>query len=344
MTTEQHRVRTPSIRDVASAAGVSYQTVSRVINDHPSIRPETKQRVVEAMAALRYRPNPAARALVTSRSRTIGAITVVRGDYGPSTMLSAVEDAARAYGYWVTAARISGSDPDAIRAAVDHLLAQSVEGIIVIAPQVRIFEVVDAMQLDVPFVSSEAVGVDAVRHISPAQEEGARLATDHLIALGHTEIVHLAGPQDWIEAESRMQGYLSALADADIATRPPILGDWTSDFGYRAARELLQRPDFSAIFAANDAMAIGAMHALRESGFDVPGSMSVVGFDDIPVSAHTWPPLTTVHQSFAELGRRAIHRILEQIDDEVLGDALEPEVNRPRLLLRNSTAPHASRR
>lgn len=159
------------------------------------------------------------------------------------------------------------------------------------------------------------------------------------MSLGHAEIVHLAGPQDWIEAESRMQGYLHALSDADLPTRPPILGDWTADFGYHAAVELSRRLDFTAVFAANDAMALGMLHGFRDVGVEVPLQVSVVGFDDIPLAAHAWPPLTTVHQQFAGLGERAMAALLRAIGaPDVPVDAVDGMSLEPTLVVRESCA------
>lgn len=337
-------MRTASIRDVARVADVSYQTVSRVLNGHPSIRPATKQRVLDAMADLRYRPNQAARALVTSRSHTIGVILGSRGEYGPTSSVAALEDAARERGYWVNSAYLADTRPETITAAVEHLRRQAVEGIIVHAPQVRVFDVLAELDVGIPHLGLHTAE-RGIAEIADDQLRGARLATEHLISLGHSEIVHLAGPQDWIEAESRMQGYLHALSDADLPTRPPILGDWTADFGYRAAIELSHRLDFTAVFAASDAMALGLMHGFRDAGVDVPGHVSIVGFDDIPLAAHGWPPLTTVHQHFAGLGERAVAALLRAIDasdpartqDAVAAGPAQPSVE-PALVVRRSTA------
>lgn len=338
MSTTDPHARTASIRDVARAAEVSHQTVSRVLNDHPSIRPETKQRVLDAMADLRYRPNQAARALVTSRSRAIGVILSSRGEYGPTSSIAAVEDAARAHGYWVNSAHLSDTEPATIRDALEHLRQQAVEGIIVHAPQVRVFDVLADMDVRVPYLGLHSAE-RGIAELADDQLRGARLATEHLIDLGHVDIVHIAGPRDWIEAESRMQGYLHALSDADLTTRAPILGDWSADFGYHAARELSRRRDFTAVFAANDAMALGVLHGLRDAGLDVPGDVSVVGFDDIPLAAHSAPPLTTVHQNFAALGERAITALMAAIahGDEVVGAAAAVDVG-PGLVVRGSTA------
>lgn len=335
VTASGERARVPSIRDVARLAGVSHQTVSRVLNDHASIRPETKKRVQEAIAVLDYKPNLAARALVTSRARTIGILSATIGEFGPTSSIAGIEDAARAEGYSVTTVNLPETTPEAIGDAIRQLTREQVSGIVALAPQVRVFNVLRGMAVGVPFISPQtASGADGFTH-SADQVDGARAITAHLISQGHTDILHLAGPQDWIEAESRMRGYLDALRDADLPTFPPIRGDWTADFGYFAGTELARRPDFTAVFAANDLMAIGLMHAFRDAGIEVPRQVSVVGFDDIPVAAHVWPPLTTVHQDFLTVGRRAVEILLA----EIRGDSVPKFAPvAPQLRLRSSTA------
>lgn len=328
-------MRTPSIRDVARLAGVSHQTVSRVLNDHPSIREGTKDRVLDAIRVLDYRPNRAARALVTNRVDAIGVISSTVGEFGPNASIAAVEEAARREGFSVTTVNMPDASPESIGEAVRQLMREQVSGFVAHAPQVRVFHVLRGLAIDVPFVSLQtASGADVETH-SADQVAGARIATEHLIGLGHEDIIHLAGPQDWIEAESRMRGYLDALLDADLPTIPPIRGDWTADFGHFAGVELARRRDFTAVFAANDLMAIGLLHGFRDAGVDVPRDVSVVGFDDIPVAAHVYPTLTTIHQDFDELGRRAVALLLAEIRGEPMPtlDQLVPELS-----VRDSTA------
>jgi DNA-binding LacI/PurR family transcriptional regulator len=332
---EDASVRRPSIRDVARLADVSHQTVSRVLNNHSSIRPETRDRVLAVMAQLQYQPNRAARALVTSRSQTLGILTSESAQYGPASSIAAIEAAARARGYWVSTANVDASDAQSIRAGLTHLQAQSVEGLVVIAPQVRVSRVLDAQRLDIPYVTLQSTELDPGHALSVDQIAGARLATKHLINLGHRAIYHLAGPQDWIEAEARMRGFLEEMSACDVATTAPILGDWTADFGYYAGRELLLVRDFTAIFSANDQMALGLIHAIRDEGLDVPGDISVVGFDDIPEAAHFWPPLTTVRQDFAELGRRCVDVLLGPAGTT---DGVASSIM-PELVIRSSTGP-----
>jgi DNA-binding LacI/PurR family transcriptional regulator len=313
---------------------VSHQTVSRVLNDHPSIRPETRARVLEIMAQLQYRPNQAARALVTSRSQTIGILAGASTQYGSASSIAAIESAARARGFWVSTANIDPKDPDSIPAGIAHLMAQSIEGLVVIAPQVRVLRALAAQQLDVPYVTLQSTHLVSDHTLSVDQIAGARLATRHLIDLGHRHIYHLAGPQDWIEAEARMSGFLEEMSASDIPTTAPILGDWTAEFGYYAGRELLSVRDFTAIFASNDQMALGLLHAVRDAGLDVPRDVSIVGFDDIPEAAHFWPPLTTVRQDFAELGRRCVELLLGA--EEAEHTSILPE-----LVVRASSGPAA---
>jgi DNA-binding LacI/PurR family transcriptional regulator len=333
---EPGKVRAPNIRDVAALAGVSYQTVSRVLNDSPSIKPSTKQRVLDSIKELGFRPNQAARALVTSRSRTIGVLSAQNSAfYGPTTAVNSIEQAAREAGYRLSITNINSSDYSSIKSGLDYLLSQSVEALVVIAPQVRVFDVINDLALSVPFITLEATGRNPGRHsLSVDQVAGARLATKHLIDLGHTEIMHISGPQDWIEAEARMQGFLDEISEADLRTRAPILGDWSAHFGYYAGLELLRFRDFTAVFAGNDQMALGFIHACRDMGLDVPGDISVVGFDDVPEAAHFYPPLTTVRQNFAEVGRRAVSLLLTELS---AGDVPEHVPVAPELIVRSST-------
>jgi len=331
---EPEKVRAPNIRDVARLAGVSYQTVSRVLNDSPSIRPSTRQRVLDVITEVGFRPNQAARALVTSRSRTIGVLSTQSAHYGPTTSMNSIEMAAREAGYRLSITSIATGDYASIKSALDYLLSQSVEALVMLAPQMRIFEVIEELSINVPFVILESSGRASGHSLSMDQILGARMATRHLIDLGHTEIMHISGPRDWIEADARMQGYLQELDFADLRTRAPILGDWTANFGYYAGLEMLRFRDFSAVFCGNDQMALGFMHACRDLGIDVPGDISIVGFDDIPEAAHFAPPLTTVRQDFAQIGRRAIALLLGELNGNT---TLSHEQIAPEMIVRNST-------
>lgn len=326
-----------SIRDVARIAGVSRQTVSRVINSHPSLRPETRDRVQAVIDQLQYRPNRVAQALGANRSQTIGVVAFQRSQYGPSAAIQGIEAAAQAAGYAVNTTNLTSNTPGAIREALELQLAHRVSGLVIIAPQTKILQTIEELALDVPYVMLHARNHDDPHALFVDQLAGARAATRHLLALGHRDIYHLAGPQEWIEAEARMQGYLDEMIDAEAPVAPPILGDWTADFGYYAGRELVRTCDFTAVFAANDQMALGLMHAFRDAGLDVPADVSVVGFDDVPEAAHYWPPLTTVQQDFQRLGRLCVERLLRPGDDDQVRDLGAPI--EPVLVVRGSTGP-----
>jgi len=335
MASDTGKTRLPSIRDVARLADVSHQTVSRVLNHHPSLRPETRLRVLEAMETLHYQPNRAARALVTNRSRTIGVLSASSSWYGPAASIQAIEEAARAADYFVNTTNCDGGNIDSILGALNHLSNQAIEGLVIIAPQERVFDAIEQMSLHVPFVSLQNDERLPGKVLSVDQTAGARFATRHLLDLGHRRIYHVAGPQDWIEAKARVRGFIDEMVAADAAITAPILGDWSAEFGYYVGCELARTRDFTAIFSSNDQMALGLMHAMRDASLDVPRDVSIVGFDDVLEAAHFWPPLTTVRQDFPELGRRAIALLLGDIDAD--GEGYGGTIT-PNLIVRASTA------
>lgn len=330
------RPRLPAMSDVARVAGVSHQTVSRVLNDHPSVRPETRARVLAAIAELGYRRNSAARALVTRRTGTIGVISTGLPYFGPTSTVIAVEEAARDAGYFMSLATLGHIGATSVQRAVEHFLAQAVEGIIVIAPQDDVRDALVPFAAEVPLVmiAAEPSPGFAYHTMSVDQELGARLATRHLLSLGHTEVVHLAGPLDWIDARTRVAGWRAELAAAGIDAGDPIEGDWSPDRGYEVGRSLVRDGVPSAVFAANDQLALGLLRAFAEGGVGVPRDVSVVGFDDIMGSAHFFPPLTTVQQGFQELGGRC----MQMLQAAIGGQELDPTPIPPRLVIRSSTA------
>ncbi|MEE2815118.1 MAG: LacI family DNA-binding transcriptional regulator [Actinomycetota bacterium] len=322
--------RAVGVRDVAARAGVSRQTVSRVLNEHPEVASDTRERVLAAMAELGYRVNNAARALGTRRSRTLGVLASDALQYGPSRSLAAIESRARGAGYWVSAAFADAGDAGSVVAAVQHLVSQGVEGIVVVAPHAQTLDALDAAQIGVPIVTLHSAGRGA-RGLSVDQAAGARLAVAELADSGHTRIAHLAGPADWLEAESRAEGYGRELAARGMQPGPVIVGDWSAASGHAAAAAVREL-GVTAVFSANDQMALGLITGLREAGLDVPQDVSVVGFDDVPDAAHYWPPLTTVRQDFDELARRAVAT--------VIGEAAAPQHPvQPELIARASVVP-----
>ncbi len=338
--------RAANIRDVARRAGVSHQTVSRVLNGHPSLRTETRDRVLAAMDELSFRPNRAARALVTSRSTTIGVLVSKGFEYGPAASLQAIDSAAREAGYAVDVAHLDDVDADSIRSALDRLLAHGVDGLVILAPQTQTLSEIGHLSITLPFVTVHSARAHDDHRLSMDQSGGAALATRHLLGLGHRRIVHVPGPDGWFETEARVRGYCGEMEAWGCEPELQLSGDWTAESGYRAGLALAGDPGVTAVFSSNDQMALGLLHAFREGGRRVPEDVSVVGFDDVPEAAHYWPPLTTVRQDFPELGRRCVARLLGLIAEAGTGPAGDsagaaPDVV-PELVIRASTAPAAA--
>ncbi|MCG6567567.1 LacI family DNA-binding transcriptional regulator [Tessaracoccus sp. ZS01] len=300
--------RVVGVRDVATLAGVSRQTVSRVLNNNPDVAEATKARVVRAMEELGYRMNNAARALGTRRSRTLGILASDALLYGPSRSVAAIEASARVAGYWISAAFAQADDDTAVAAAIEHLVAQGVEGIVVVAPHEQTLRTIDALATGVRVLTLHSAGHGAP-WLSVDQAEGARLAVDALADAGHVSIAHLAGPASWLEAEARAAGFTAETQARGLDGVVLHLGDWTARSGYEAAAAVLES-GATGVFTANDQMALGLIGGLHEAGVTVPGDISVVGFDDIPDAAYYWPQLTTVRQDFEELGRRAVEAFI----------------------------------
>jgi DNA-binding LacI/PurR family transcriptional regulator len=289
--------------------------------------------VQQAIEALGYRPNTAARALIRGRYGRLGVVSIGIELYGPSAQLIALQRVARARGYAVASEGLVEGLPGGQREAIDSLLAQGVDGVIVLNP------VGDGTPLD-------AVGDVPVVSLDLAREDGiapARAATEHLLALGHHTVWHLPGPQEWWSARDRLRGWREALAAAGAPEPPlPRTGDWTAASGYLAGLELAREPELTAVFAANDDMAVGAMRAFIEAGLDVPGRVSLMGYDDIPLAAYVTPPLSTVSQDFSAVAERAVDLLLTRVEHH----QDPPAIARipVRLSLRESTAPPPARR
>lgn len=329
------RARSPSMADVAAHAGVSHQTVSRVLNDSPLVREDTRTRVLEAIRETGYRRNNAARMLATNRSGRIGMVSAHLALYGPSMIATAVQEAGHAAGYDVAVIGVREFSEETLRQAVERLLDQAVEAIVVAVAHRDTLPMVHALSLPIPVVLAQGVAAGEPMAAAIDQGAGARLAADHLLDLGHRGVAHVGGPQDWIEAHQRRTGWRAAHEDRHLLPGPELDGDWSAVSGYEAGRRIARSPEVTAVFAANDAMALGVLRALHESGRKVPEEVSVVGFDDVPEAAFYWPSLTTVRQQFPELGRRAVDltvRVLGGEDDASL-DLLQPE-----LVVRASTA------
>jgi DNA-binding LacI/PurR family transcriptional regulator len=330
--------RRPTMVDVAQLAGLSHQTVSRVLNDQPGVKPETRERVLAAIDTLEYRRNAFARALVTSRTRLLGVVVYGTSWYGPAGTLHGIQQAARDARYFVTVVDLDKIAPGTVKRALHVLTEYSPDGIVVITLKRSVGDTLREMALGIPTVTVEGgQGTPDIPVVCVDQEEGARLATEHLLSLGHSTVHHLAGPVDWLEAESRMKGWRSCLEAAGASLPPVVRGDWTSRSGYEAGVKLLRHPDVTAVFAANDQMALGLLMACREAGVRVPEEVSVVGFDCMPESEFFGPPLTTVMQDFRAVGQTSIQVLLRMIDHE--GAPVPRSVIPPMLVVRASTAP-----
>jgi len=314
---EEARPRAASVFDVARVAGVSHQTVSRVLNDHPSLRAATRQKVLDAMRELNYRPNAAARALSSSRSRLIGILSTSSGEYGPATIVAAIGAAARSRGYSVTIANADGLDRKSVDDALSHLADLSAEGLIVVAPQTQVLVALEGLTIPVPYVTLQTAAGSAPHDGMLDQVRGARLATSHLLDLGHQRVGHIAGPPEWLDAQQRLTGFQEELRSRQLDPRFVEIGDWSAASGHRAARALIGQ------------MALGALSAAVSLGLTVPGDLSIVGFDDVPEAAYYQPALTTVRQDLAEAGRRAVALLLGEAD-------VRPVVD-PELIERAST-------
>lgn len=331
--------RAPVMADVAREAGVSHQTVSRVLNEHPNVRGETRARVLAAIDKLGYRRNLVARALVTKHSRTLGVVSFDTTLYGPASTVYGIEQAARTAGYFISIVSLKSIDSSGVRDALDYLADQGVDGIVVVAPQRSAALALADLPLDVPTVAVEGGQAGAVSVVCVDQESGARMATEHLLSLGHGTVWHVRGPEDWLEAEGRVAGWRAALAEAGCPIPEPLAGDWSPRSGYEAGCSLAGMAGVTAVFVANDQMALGVLRAFTERGVRVPEQVSVVGFDDVPESEFFSPPLTTIRQDFGAVGRHSIEVLLRQIEGRGAGSG-EPErlVVPPAFVSRASTS------
>jgi DNA-binding LacI/PurR family transcriptional regulator len=322
--------------DVARTAGVSNQTVSRVLHGSPSVRDETRERVLAAVRRLDYRPNVLARALVTGHSRTLGVVFCDALLFGPAASLVGVEQAAADAGYVVSVVGLKSLTGDSVVGALERLQGQRVEGIVLISPRASIAQALTQTPTTVPLVMLGAWQHKLAPSVEVDQVAGARMATEHLLGLGHATVWHISGPPDWTETPRRIEGWRAALTAAGADVPAPLVGDWGAPAGYSAGRRLAADPAVTAIFTTNDHVALGLLRALHEAGRNVPGDVSVVGYDDIPEAAYFTPPLTTVNQDFGEVGRRGLALLLEAIEGGERRTELEQVP--PTLVVRGSTA------
>ncbi|MEU7867268.1 LacI family DNA-binding transcriptional regulator [Dactylosporangium sp. NPDC049140] len=329
-----------SMADVARLAGVSSQTVSRVSNGHPAVVASTRQQVLAAMRELGYRPNSAARALRYGQFNTIGVILFGLSSTGNSRTVEAIATHAAAEGYAITLIPVGVPTQDNVLGAFTRLGELAVDGVVVIIEVHLLDASTVALPPGVHVVIVDSDAGDRYPVVDTDQADGARQAVRHLLGLGHPTVRHVAGPEESYAAERRANAWREVLLAAGRPAPPIERGDWSARSGYEAGRRLATDPDCTAVFAANDQMALGVLRAFHEAGRPVPAEVSVVGFDDIADAASYLPPLTTVHQDFAEVGRRCVRALLAQIRNEPAGPGTD--LVPTRLIERGSTAPYAS--
>uniref|UniRef100_UPI003F499D1D LacI family DNA-binding transcriptional regulator n=1 Tax=Paenarthrobacter nicotinovorans TaxID=29320 RepID=UPI003F499D1D len=322
------------MKDVAKAAGVSHQTVSRVLNSHPSVSNGARQRVEAAISELGYRRNLTARSLVTRRSGTVGVLATELMQYGPTQTLLGIESAARHAGYFVSIATVRDVSVESVRDALQHLRDQAIDGMVVVVPHPGILDALSRLEHNFPVVTAMSATGGTLGSAGVNQRRGAQLAVEHLISLGHKRIAHLSGPMDWFDAVERVKGWREALFAAGLPADLLIRGDWTAQRGYEVG--LGNLGNVTGFFAANDQLALGLLRGLQESGLQVPRDISVVGYDDQPEASYFYPPLTTVRQDFEKLGRRCIEVLIGQVES---GLVQPKSIIDPLFVVRSTTAP-----
>jgi DNA-binding LacI/PurR family transcriptional regulator len=328
----------PTLEDVAKELGVSHQTVSRVINSHPRVLPQTRARVLAGIELLGYQPNRAARFLANRRSTLVGLVASDSRAYGPAHALLSIQLEAQRHGYTMMTIGLSKCTIPDVKKAAQELMANAAQGVIIDLP----FEInrreLRAALADVPFVGLDVDGGSAFPSFGFDHTRGAGTATQHLIDLGHQKIAGLIGEPPWRSYQLRKRGWLRALTRARLKPGPCLETGWTADGGYEATKRLIQRSfnQFSAIFAANDLIALGSLLALHESGIRVPDEISVIGFDGMPESQFFYPALSTVAIDFDVLAKESLQSLFAAIQRS----KNEPikKIGIPELVRRKSTA------
>lgn len=345
MTDPMRTARPPGMLDVARLAGVSTQTVSRTLRGHSYVKVETRRKVMDAVAVLGYRMNTAAQALSSGRTRTIGVVTMATGAYAGAVTQMGIERTAESLGYHVVGAQTATVDAGAVSDALRRLERHGVEGLVLALPLGATDATIDALTNAVPTVTIGGSTTASGHSLAVDQQRVARLATEHLLDLGHRTVHLVAGPDDWIDAANRTTGWRHTLTEAGRPTPEPLHGDWSPESGYQAGLQLGADPDVTAVFVASDDMAFGLIRALHELSRRVPEDLSVIGVDDIDLAAYCSPALTTIAQPFTALAAAAVQRVVRLIGDD---DAPVPAADQaghtlqPELVIRSSTAPPAS--
>jgi LacI family transcriptional regulator len=334
-----------TIKEVAKAAGVSTQTVSRVINDRPDVAPDTRVRVQQIIEDLDYRPSALARSLIQQRSYTLGVVTAGLKYIGPSRTLNGIATRAEALGYALLLEelpRFHTEDPDPL---LESLLARHVDGIVWAVPEVGdnhrwVDEILDDVPVPVVFLTMQPR--PGISTVCVDNYVGGMRATRHLLDQGCRQVGHISGPLDWWEARQRKQAWQDTLEKDGIRVDPAhsVEGNWSSSSGETAFIQLLESyPSMDAVFVGNDQMALSVLRTLHRRGIQVPHDIAVVGFDNMIESAYFWPALTTVNHDQLELGSRAVQEVVDQIELVQRGETFEPQniLLTPDLIVRESS-------
>jgi DNA-binding LacI/PurR family transcriptional regulator len=337
------RPKAATLKDVAARSDVSYQTVSRVVNGSHHVNPATRARVIEAMEALRYRPNNAARHLISRQSKIIGCVSSTTF-YGPARIMVSVEMTAKKHGYNVMFSELPEVNLEEVRRSIDELCDRQVDGIVFLIPLQLEMDFIRSICQEVPFIAIDVDLGARLPIVMVDQDRGARLAVEHVTNLGHRKIAFICGPSPWRAAKLRTHGWMKALKRANLSSGPMLEGDWSAKSGYFAALELIRQHqgEFTALVTANDHMALGALSAFHENGIEVPDDISVIGYDGMPESEFYQPSLTTVYQDFAALGEVSVEFLLRMIYQP--GTSPQRFILKPTLVPRRSTAPQNRKR
>jgi LacI family transcriptional regulator len=340
-----NRSKRITIKQIAKSAGVSTQTVSRVINDKGEVSPETRKRIQDIIDESGYKPSAVARSLIQQRSYTLGVITAGLKYIGPSTLLNGITDKADELGYTLILKKLPRFDTDFAQPIFEALLAHHVDGIIWAVPEVgeNLRWTKERQTLRVPFMFLTAPPRPDLSSVDYDNHLGGKIATEHLLQQGYQKIGHISGPLDWLSARQRKSGWQDALREAGINPDkvPCVEGNWSSASGGPAVSRLLaEHPDIDAIFVANDQMAISVLQLACKKGIRVPQELAVVGFDGLAESEYFWPPLTTVYQDLHAHGSTAVKEIISIIESQYDGDeeaTAKHILLQPKLIIRESS-------
>jgi LacI family transcriptional regulator len=344
-----NRKKRVTIKDVAQAAGVSTQTVSRVMNKVSYVSDTTRQRVEEVVEQMGYRPSTLARSLIQQRSYTLGIVTFGLKYIGPSRTLNGIADKADSLGYMLVMKELDNFDISRIDEVVDSLLARQVDGILWAAPEIgNNHDWLDERlgNIPVPMLFLAMQPRKGISSVATDNYQGAVLATEHLLSLGKRRIGHISGPLTWWEAQERKRGWRETLEKAgiDASDQRCAEGNWSSASGEHAFLQLLDSfPYLDSVFVANDQMALSVLREAHLQGIRIPDQLAVIGFDNIPESAHFYPSLTTISQDLQLLGEQAIQNIVEMIQARQNKENViaQSQFIQPTLIVRESSDPLA---